>query len=257
MKKTWLAVIGVGVLAVIVFLTAAGCSGTNQLSGTLELKGSMYGQQDGIWVSGTGKVYAVPDIAELTLGIEAQAETVAAAQAKATQAMNDVVAALKAAGVAEADIQTQYYNISEVTKWIDKDAESVIVGYKVTNTVVAKVRDTSKAGAVIDAVVAAGGDYTRINGINFTVEDPNIYYAQAREKAITYAKAKAEQMATLTGVKLGKVIYISENSYMPSGNYYDSRLESASPTAMLDTTSISAGQLEITTTVQITYSIAE
>lgn len=250
MKKIWLTIIGVGLLAVVVFL--AGC-GSNQVSGTLKLEGSMYGQQDGIWVSGTGKVYAVPDIAELTLGIEAQAATVAEAQAQATAAMNNVVNALKASGVKEEDIQTQYFNITEVTKWNDKEGVPIITGYKVTNTVVAKVKDVAKAGETIDAVVAAGGDYTRINGINFTVEDPNIYYAQAREKAITYAKAKAEQMATLTGVKLGKVTYISESNYMPSSNYVNTRLEAGAPA--IDTTSISPGQLEITTTIQIAYSI--
>jgi uncharacterized protein YggE len=254
MKKVWLTAIGVVLLGAVVFL--AGCGANGALSGTLQLQGNMNGQQDGIWVSGTGKVYAVPDIVELTLGIEVQEVTVADAQAKATVAMNDVVAALKAQGVAEEDIQTQNFNITEVTKWVDKDNQSVIIGYKVTNTVVAKVRNPDKAGEVIDAVVAAGGDYTRINSIDFTVEDPNIYYAQAREKAITYARAKAEQMATLTGAALGKVTYISESSYMPSSNYYNGRLEAAAAPA-IDTTSISAGQLEITTTVQIAYSIAD
>ncbi len=252
MKRIWLVAIGVVLLMAVVFL--AGC-GSNGASGTLELKGSMYGQQEGIWVSGTGKVYAVPDIAELTLGVEAQAVSVAEAQTKATEAMNDVIKALKDSGVAEEDIQTQYYSINEVTKWDNGKSEPIITGYKVTNTVVAKVRDVDNAGKVIDAVVAAGGDYTRINGINFTVEDPNIYYAQAREKAITYVKAKAEQMATLTNVKLGKVTYISENSYMPSGNYYNGRLEAAAPA--IDTTPVSVGQLEITTTVQIAYAISE
>lgn len=252
MKKIWLVAIGVVLLMAVVFL--AGC-GSNGVSGTLKLEGSMYGQQEGIWVSGTGKVYAIPDIVQLTLGVEAQAVTVAEAQSKATEAMNNVVQALKDAGIDEKDIQTQYYNINEVTKWNDKEGEPIIVGYKVTNTVVAKLKDVKKAGPIIDAVVAAGGDYTRINGINFTVEDPNIYYAQAREKAITYAKQKAEQMANLTGVKLGKVTYISENTYMPSSNYYNGRVEAAAPA--IDTTSISAGQLEITTTVQIAYAVAD
>jgi uncharacterized protein YggE len=252
MKKIWLVVVGMVLLVGVVVL--AGC-GTNQAGGTFELKGNLYGQQEGIWVSGTGKVYAVPNIAELTLGIEAQAVTVAEAQSQATEAMNKVVAALKDSGVEEKDIQTQYFNITEVTKWNDKEGEPTIIGYKVTNTVVATVRDVEKTGEVIDAVVAAGGDYTRINGIGFTVEDPNIYYAQARDKAITYARAKAEQMATLTGVKLGTVTYISESSYMPSSNYYNGRVEAAAPA--IDTTSISAGQLEITTTVQIAYSIED
>ncbi len=252
MKKIWLAVVGLVLLVGVVFL--AGC-GANPSGGTFELKGNLYGQQEGIWVSGTGKVYAIPDIVELTLGVEAQAVTVAEAQSKATEAMDKVVQALKDAGIEEKDIQTQYFNINEVTKWNDKEGEPIIVGYKVTNTVVAKLRDVKKAGPVIDAVVAAGGDYTRINGVSFTVEDPNTYYAQAREKAITYAKNKAEQMASLTGVKLGKVTYISENTYMPSSNYYNGRVEAAAPA--IDTTSISAGQLEITTTVQITYAVAD
>jgi uncharacterized protein YggE len=236
MKKIWLAVVGLVLLVGVVFL--AGC-GANPSGGTFELKGNLYGQQEGIWVSGTGKVYAIPDIVQLTLGVEAQAVTVAEAQSKATEAMNNVVQALKDAGIEEKDIQTQYFNINEATKWNDKEGEPIIVGYKVTNTVVAKLKDVKKAGPIIDAVVAAGGDYTRINGVSFTVEDPNTYYAQAREKAITYAK----------------VTYISENTYMPSANYYNGRVEAAAPA--IDTTSISAGQLEITTTVQITYAVAD
>jgi uncharacterized protein YggE len=224
-----------------------GCATDNKIN-----SGSSGTQQTGIWVSGTGKVYATPDIVELTLGVEAQAATVALAQSNANQAMNAVVAALKAKGIADADIQTQYFNITEVTKWDYDKNESTITGYLVTNTVVAKIRVIAKTGEVIDAAVAAGGDYIRINGLNFTVNDPNIFYAQAREQAITYAMQKATQIATLTGAKLGDITYITESSYMPSGNYYEVRT-SAPSTDM--GTSVSIGQLEITTTVTIVYAI--
>jgi uncharacterized protein YggE len=245
MKKILLAVIGVVLLASMVMMV--GCATDNNINTG---NGS---QQTGIWVSATGKVYAVPNIAELTLGVEAQAATVAQAQSQANTAMASIIAALKTSGVADKDIQTQYFSISEVTKWdVDKN-ESVVTAYQVTNTVTVTVRDIDKTGQVIDAVVAAGGNYIRINGINFTVDDPNIYYAQAREQAITYAKAKAEQMATLTGVKLGNLFYITESSYMPSGNYYDTRSGVAAPEVG---TSISVGQLEITTTVTIAYGIS-
>jgi uncharacterized protein YggE len=243
MKKNLLAVIAVVLLVSTVMFV--GCATDNRIN-----TGS--NQQTGIWVNGTGKVYAVPDIAELTLGVEAEAATVAAAQSQANQAMASVVAALKAAGIADKDIQTQYYSIYEVTKWDPDKNQSVITAYQVTNTVTATIRSIDKAGQIIDAVVAAGGNYIRINGINFTVEDPNIYYAQAREKAIEYAKAKANQMATLAGVKLGSIFYITESSYMPSGNYFDGRVVSAGSEAG---TTISAGQLEITTTVTIAYDI--
>ncbi|MDD5339318.1 MAG: SIMPL domain-containing protein, partial [Dehalococcoidales bacterium] len=242
-KKIGLAVIGLVLLATMIF--TVGCATDNTIGTT--------SQQTGIWVNGTGKVYAVPDIAQLTLGVEAQAATVAQAQAQANQAMAEVVAALKAAGIAEEDIQTQYYNIYEVTRWDYDKEESIITAYRVTNTVTATIRDIETVGAVIDGVVVAGGDYIRINGINFSVEDPNIYYAQAREQAVNYAKAKAEQMASLTGVTLGKMFYITESSYMPSGNYVDIRAEYAASDG--GSTSISAGQLEITTTVTIAYNI--
>jgi uncharacterized protein YggE len=246
MKKIWLIVIGAVLLASIV-IGLAGCATNNKVNTGSD------NQQTGLWVSGTGKVYVTPDIAELTLGVEAQAATVAEAQSRANQAMDAVIAAIKAAGVTEEDIQTQYFNITEVTKWDNDKGESVITGYMVTNTVLVKIRDIDKTGDVIDAAVAAGGDYIRINSLNFTVEDPNIYYAQAREQAITYAKQKAEQMATLTGVKLGDITYITESSYMPSGNYYEGRVLAPAPES--SSTSVSPGQLEVTTTVTIVYNI--
>lgn len=178
----------------------------------------------------------------------------AAAQSQANQAMASVVAALKTAGIADKDIQTQYYNIYQVTKFEGDKSQTIVIAYHVTNTITATVRNVDKTGQVIDAVVTAGGNYIRINGINFTVDDPNIYYAQAREQAVTYAKQKADQMASLTGVKLGGMFYITESSYMPSGNYYDGRILAAPETS---STSISAGQLEITTTVTIAYNISD
>ncbi|MHB8104965.1 MAG: SIMPL domain-containing protein [Dehalococcoidales bacterium] len=245
MKKIWLVVISLVLLIGVVGLV--GCSSQSTTSV------STYPQQ-GISVSGQGKVYAIPDIAILSLGIQAQEETVAAAQAEANAAMEKVMAALKAAGVDEKDIQTQYYSIQQVTQYIDKTQQNKIVGYQVTNTVTAKVRKVDDTGKVIDAVVAAGGDLTRINSISFTVDDPTPYYNQAREQAATYAKAKAAQLADLSGVKLGKVISVSENTYLQSSNvYYDRSV--AVPTASGSGTSVSAGQLEIDATIQINYAI--
>jgi uncharacterized protein YggE len=247
MKKIWLVVIGLVLLIGVAGMV--GCSSKNPVSN------SPTSSQQGISVSGEGKVYAVPDIAILSLGIVAQATSVADAQDTANAAMEKVMTALKAAGVDEKDIQTQYYSIQQVTKWEDKIQQTTIVGYQVTNTVTAKIRHVDQTGKVIDAVVAAGGDLTRINSISFTVDDPTPYYNQAREKAATYAKAKANQLAQLTGVKLGKLITVSENSYLQSSNvYYDRNVMVASP-AGSSGTSVSAGQLEIDATIQITYAI--
>jgi uncharacterized protein YggE len=258
MQKIWLALVGVVLLVGVLVLAGCSAEGTSLTGGNLKV--DMNSQQNGIWVSGEGKVYATPDIALITLGIESKETSVAEAQTKAADAMDRVVAALKDSGIAEEDIQTQYFSIQEVTKWEDKTQENTVIGYQVTNTVTAKVRKVAQAGTIIDAVVAAGGDLTRINNISFTVDDPTPYYNQAREKAATYAKAKANQLAELAGVKLGKVTYVSESTYMPySSNVYYNRSDVAVPApAIINTeTSISPGQLEITANVQLTYAIAD
>ena len=212
-------------------------------------------QNTGIWVTGEGKVMVVPDLMLITLGIESQEPTVAEAQSKAAQAMDAIISVLLGQGIAEKDIQTQYFNISRVTRWVPDEDREEVIGYRVTNTVTVKVRQLDNAGVIIDAVAAAAGDLTRINGISFTVENPTPYYNQAREKAMQDAIAKATQVAGLAGVALDKVTYINVgSSYSPVPiRALDSYSKEAAG-AML-TTPISAGELEIQTTVTIAFGI--
>jgi len=231
-------------LVVVLAFGAAGCAQGYNVSVTPQ-------QQTGIWVTGQGEVMAVPDIAELRLGVEVQADTVAEAQTQASAAMDKVQQALEDNGVAEKDIQTQRYSIYPVTKWISDKDEQEIVGYRVTNIVVAKIRDVDEAGAIIDAVAEAGGDSTRIQAISFDVDDKTPNYEQARAKAVEDANNKATQLAELADVGLGKATYISEGAaYLPvRADSYDVYPEVGG------TTPISPGELKITVQVQMIYQI--
>jgi len=244
MKKNWLLAISLALVLAIVGL--CGCTNPAQVN--------LVSQQEGIWVTGEGKVTVTPDIATLRLGIAAQAASVAEAQSEATEAMSKVMTALIDNGVAEEDIQTQYFSIRQVTKWDRETEEEVVIGYRVTNKVTAKIRDIDKAGAIIDAVAEAGGDLTRIDGISFSVDDPSAYYEEARQKAMADAEAKAEQLAELAGVTLGKPTYISEGiSYpiYPRDYMYDMY----EMTAGVAETPISPGEMEISLTIQVVYAI--
>jgi len=241
----------VGLVSVLVVVGLAGCGpGTTTLGEIEEL--NISSQQEGIWVSGQGEVTAVPDIATLRLGIEAKEATIAEAQTRATEAMNDVMAALTAKGVAENDIQTQYFSIREVTKWDRDNDEEVNLGYRVTNTVTAKIRDIDEAGSIIDAVAEAGGDLARVDGISFSVDDPSEYHEVARQEAMAEAKAKAKQLAELAGVTLGKATYISEGISYPIAPREFAIMEEAVAAAE---TPISPGEMEISLTVQVVYAI--
>ena len=254
MKKIWLAV--VGIIVIMGMLLLAGCD-TGANPG--DIKVSLDNQQQGINVSGVGKVMIKPDLAVLSLGIESQDISVAEAQTKASEAMEKVMAALKAQGIDDKDIQTQYFNIAQVNRWDNYNEKNTVIGYRVTNTVTVKVRDIEKAGTVIGAVVEAGGDLTRVNNIDWTVEEPSAVYKQARVLAMKYAKEKAKQMADEGGVKLGDITYISENSmtyYQPYSNYQSNGdMVVAIPAPTMVNVPLSVGQLEISTTVQVVYSI--
>lgn len=250
MNKKWLLLAGLMVI-LMPMLFFAGCSFAPG-SGNPPLEINLNNQQEGIWVNGQGKVTAIPDIANLSLGIEAQADTVNEAQMKAISAMDNVMNALTENGVAKNDIQTQHFSINKITRWDDENWQEVILGYRVANIVTAKIRDIEKTGTIIDAVALAGGDLTRINNIYFSIDDPTQYEQEAREKAMVDAKNKAEQLATLSGVKLGKPTYISENLYFPMPIYRDAAMYKGAPAP----TPISPGEMEITLSVQVVYAIA-
>jgi uncharacterized protein YggE len=231
-------------LAGILLFFAAGC--TSQVTCVPQQ------QQTGIWVTGQGEVMASPDTALVALGIEARAATVAEAQTEASEAMNKVMKALQDGGVAEKDIQTQQYSIYPITKWDEEEKEEEIIGYRVVNMVLAKIRELDKAGSIIDAVAQAGGDYARIQNVSFTIEDPAPYYEQARAKALRDASNKARQIAELTGVRLGRPTYVSEGTaYLQTITRTFDELQ-AVPTPA---TPISPGELKITANIQVVYAI--
>ncbi|MFC1914166.1 SIMPL domain-containing protein [Chloroflexota bacterium] len=256
MKKLWL--LGAGLVLILGVAGLAGCGpGTATWNGEpANIKVSLANQQEGIWVNGTGKVSAVPDVAILRLGVEAQAATVAKAQSQAEGAMDKVMKALGDSGVKDKDIQTQHFSIQRVTRWDNERNQEVVLGYRVTNTVMAKIRDMDNVGATIDAVAVAGGDFTRVDSISFSVDDPSGYQREARQKAVVDAKAKAGEIADYAGVKLGKPIYITESSYMPSPIYRQDLMEKASGAPMAETP-ISPGELEISVNVQMAYAILD
>lgn len=248
MKKALIIIFAIAL--VLVTLGAVGCEGYFG-SGEAEVANTISSQQNiGIWVTGEGKVTVVPDVAILSLGVEAQATTVTESQQQAAEAMDAIMGVLDDYGIAEEDIKTRYYSIQPVRRW--DDGQEILLGYRVTNTVEVKVRNVEDTGSIIDAVVVAGGDYTRVDSISFTVDEPEAYYEQAREEAMADAEAKAKQLAELGGVGLGKPTYIAEyGGYISPVVYRD--LEVAEGAA--ETTPISPGETEIQLTVQVVYSI--
>jgi uncharacterized protein len=164
-------------------------------------------QPRSIQVNGIGKAYAPPDKADITLVVEAQAKTVELARNQSAATMSTVLQSIKEAGIADRDIQTRavslYPNYSP-------DTANKVIGYQSNNQIVVAVRDLNKASALIDDAVRVGGNAVRLQGISFSLANPEDVLVKAREKAFANAKAKAEQYAKLANVTLDAPLQISE-----------------------------------------------
>jgi hypothetical protein len=203
----------------------------------------------GISVTGQGKVTGVPDTLTLDLGVAVLRDTVDAATGDAAALADAVLAALTANGVAEDDVQTSNYSIWP--EWDYSGDRQVLRGYRVTNTMSVKIRDLDRAGAVIDAATAAGGDDVVVNGLSFSIEDNAELLELARANAWNDAEGKAQQLARLAGTSLGAPVSIVESiGSSPSPVSYQ-REEAAADMA----TPIEPGLEEVTVTIEVRFGI--
>ena len=239
----------------------AGTAGTATQAAAPQLVSSS--TEAGIWVTGTGELNLSPDIALIRLGVETTSPSVTEARDEAATAMDAVVTAVKAKGLSDEDIQTTSFNIwpqydrQEVVTNGVRSSVRVLSGYTVSNDAVIKVRDLDAIGTIIDDVVDAGGDAARVNGIDFSIEDPGAHTTQLREDAVNAALENAKHFASLTGVTLGKLVYVTEVSDSPIvQGVAESRafaMAAAAPAA--PATGISGGSLDLTLTVRAGFAI--
>jgi uncharacterized protein len=242
----------------------------------------------GITVSGVGKANGKPNVARSTVGVEARAGTAEEAIAEVNTRMAQVIAAMKQAGVADADVRTSTLslnferNYEQPPRPVDVTSAPAMapatapasqpagkpkpaaakpeIGaapaiklpqgfYTATNNVEVTIRNLDTAGKVLSAATGAGAN--QLYGIRFEIEDPTPLQAEARKKAVEDARARAERLAQLAGVKLGPAVSIVEldGGSGPVPMMAMQRMDTSSP--------VERGELTISTTVQIVYALPE
>lgn len=161
-----------------------------------------------ITVVGQGKVNVKPDVAQTTIGVEVVKPSVDAASSEAQAVMDAVLSTLGQYVDVDQDVQTSAFSIWVERPYGPDNLPGEEAFYHVSNQVSVTIRDLDKVGEILDAAIKAGAN--NIYGVNFSVADPTNLEADAREIAITDARAKAEALATLSQVKLGPVVSVSE-----------------------------------------------
>ncbi|MDY7087192.1 MAG: SIMPL domain-containing protein [Actinomycetota bacterium] len=162
--------------------------------------------QESVVVTGQGEVFGQPDTLEADFAVETTAVTVAGALARASKASTRMRDVLVRGGVKKDDLQTSRMSITSTRK-----DNGPITGYTVQQGLTAKIRDLPRAGALMSATVAAGGNAARINGVSFAIEDDSALLEQARKRAFADARGKAELYAREVGRPLGRVVKVTES----------------------------------------------
>src|SRR3954447_23325459 len=184
----------IGVLVLALLSGAGGAVGASTASGT-----------HSIVVTGQGSVRTVPDRAQISLGVSTDAKTASGALRANNGEIAKVIAAVKAQGIAAADIQTEQVSLS--LRYNDNGSE--VVGYSASNSISVIVRSLGKVGSVIDAGVEAGAN--QVSGPNLVLSDQNALYRQAIRVAIGNARAKAQAIARAAGLSLRRITSVIES----------------------------------------------
>lgn len=200
----------------------------------------------GITVVGTGSVTTKPDTAEWSFGVQTSAETAEAALGANSEAMKRVVDALRDAGVASDDLQTEQVSVWPRTS----DDGLTIVGYDASNTVRATIRDLDRAGATVDAAVAAGAN--QVYGPSLTVSDADAQYRAAVDAAFDDARARAEAIAEKAGLTLGAPVAIVEGGGGGAVPYYG---QAAMEGAAAADVAVEPGTQDVGASLTVTFAI--
>lgn len=210
-------------------------------------------------LSADGRSTRVPDLAVFNAGVTTQAKTASAALSQNAEQMNAVIAALKASGIAERDIQTSNLSVNPVYGQPRADAngnvsgDPVIIGYQATNQVEVKQRKIGNYGKTIDTLVNAGAN--QVSGPSFQLDNPDIASDEARVEAMKKARARADLYAKAAGLTVKRILTISESGgYAPQPMVMYARAEAMMAKAP---SPVAAGEVQVGANVTVTFELGQ
>lgn len=194
-----------------------------------------------------GRVSRVPDIAIIRAGVVSQGATAAEALSANARQMASLLAALKAAGIADRDIQTATISLNPQYRYAENQPP-VITGYQASNTVSVKFRDIARSGTILDALVKQGAN--QIDGPNLTIDAIDSAMDEARVDAVKRARTRADLYARALGMRVDRIVMVSEGG--------DIGMPGPIPQMMVraeakDATQVVPGEQQVSTSVRIRF----
>jgi uncharacterized protein YggE len=165
-----------------------------------------------VTVVGAGQVQGVPDTLTADVGIEFTGADVTTAMNQTNDRQQAVINALLGAGIDHKDISTTEVTVAPQYSNPEPSGTAAITGYRATNAIAVKIHPPDAASRLLALIVGAGGDATRIKSVRYSIADDSQLVKDARARAFNDAKSRADQYAQLSGLRLGRVLSISETA---------------------------------------------
>ena len=248
MKFTYL-----GLITILLFASIVACSADSSPITPPSAATSESREPRTLSISGNGSVKVFPDLIIISAQVTAVDKSVLTAREQAAQTMASLLKSLEENKIADKDVSTTSFRISEKTIW--RDGQSVRVGFEVTNSLQISVTNLDLAPKILDDLIAAAKDKIRIDSFDLTIANKEQYLETARNKAVQNAKDQAATLSAATGVKLGNILSINTQAHIPT-QYPRFGVASMEAAPMGDTsTPIAFGTQNISTTVMIVWEI--
>ncbi|MBI4150953.1 SIMPL domain-containing protein [Candidatus Woesearchaeota archaeon] len=211
-------------------------------------------EQNTISVSGLGEMKVSPDKADIWVLVESSGADASAAQDTLSKNSEKVLAAIRAQGIADADIQSTGFNVYPDYQWNPETGENRIKGYKGQHSIQVTVKDLTKTGAVVDAI---GGQNGLVQNVQFGLTDAKrkAYDNQVRILAVADARQKAESLTATAGARLGKVLSIQESDYYPPWPVYGRDVMMAESGSIAKAVEVLPSDVNVQKTVNVVYEL--
>lgn len=205
-----------------------------------------------ISVSGSGTASAPPDMATVQTGVTTKSSSAKEALAANNREMEQVMQVLRGKNIDDRDIQTSGFNVYPDYRRDNRGRSTEIAGYVVSNQLRVRIRNLSRLGEILDALVQAGSN--QLSGITFGIDKPTTVMNQARKNAVDDARGRAELYAQATGTKVGRILSISEQTVHVPRPQFQARamaMEAASSVP------VATGEQEISATINVVYALED
>jgi uncharacterized protein len=212
-------------------------------------------------VTAEASINSAPDCAQVSVGVQANAKTAAAAMASQAQSMNAMFDALAAAGIDRKDMQTSGLSLYPEYDYVQINEDGGITrneqrlrGYIASNQLTVKVRKLDSLGATLDSLVAAGSN--TVNGVTFALDNPAEVQDEARRQAMANAFKRAELYASAAGMRVGRIVTISESGAYSEPSPYAARL-AQTVSSEAAPTPIAAGEVSYASNVAVRFELVK